>query len=270
MNGSNSEWSENLALCTTRPFFACLKNRVKGSKLSKISGKLISTHTLTNTPWRKSTSALATSGMPTQQSFLSLDLTSRFWQDSWRRIATIDSIHDSWVRPISLDHVSHDPTRMPCQFSAINGTSTMGIQNVLIYIDDTLVHTDTHEKHLQVLEQVFTKLQKNHLKINLYKCFFGDDQVSYLEFTLTPSGIKPGEEKLKAIKNAATPSDIKSIQSFIRLCNFFRNHIQNFAITAAPLFKLAAKIQDTLWRHYQHQHCVPSRYWNDNSAKNQP
>jgi Reverse transcriptase (RNA-dependent DNA polymerase)/Cobalamin-independent synthase, N-terminal domain len=138
--------------------------------------------------------------------------------------------------------------------------STMGIQNVLIYIDDTLVHTDTHEKHLQVLEQVFTKLQKNHLKINLDKCFFGDDQVSYLEFTKTPSGIKPGEEKLIAIKNAATPSDIKSIQSFIRLRNFFRNHIQNFAITAAPLFKLTAKIQDTLWRHYQHQHCVPSRH----------
>jgi len=136
----------------------------------------------------------------------------------------------------------------------------MGIQNVLIYIDDTLVHTDTHEKHLQVLEQVFTKLQQNHLKINLYKCFFGDDQVSYLEFTLTPSGIKPGEEKLEAIKNAATPSDIKSIQSFIRLRNFFRNHIQNFAITAAPLFKLTAKIQDTLWRHYQHQHCVPYRH----------
>jgi hypothetical protein len=40
-------------------------------------------------------------------------------------------------------------------------------ENVLIYIDDLLVHTDTHGKHLQVLEQVLTKLQNNHLKINL-------------------------------------------------------------------------------------------------------
>jgi hypothetical protein len=28
------------------------------------------------------------------------------------------------------------------------------IPNVLVYIDDLLVHTDTHEKHLQVLNQV--------------------------------------------------------------------------------------------------------------------
>jgi hypothetical protein len=42
------------------------------------------------------------------------------------------------------------------------------IQNVLVYIDDLLVHTDTHEKHLQVLDQVLTQLHKNYLKINDY------------------------------------------------------------------------------------------------------
>jgi len=28
------------------------------------------------------------------------------------------------------------------------------IQNILVYIDDLLVYTDTHEKHLLVLDQV--------------------------------------------------------------------------------------------------------------------
>jgi RNase H-like domain found in reverse transcriptase len=37
------------------------------------------------------------------------------------------------------------------------------------------------------------------------------------------------------------PKDIKEIRSFMGLCNFFRNHIQDFAITAAPLFKLTRK-----------------------------
>jgi hypothetical protein len=101
-----------------------------------------------------------------------------------------------------------------------------------------LIHTNTHERHLEVLELVLMRLHQHHLKINLEKCLFGDSQVSYLGFTLTPHGIKPCEAKLKAIKLAMAPTDVKSIRSFVGLCNFFRNHIQNFAITAAPLFKL--------------------------------
>jgi hypothetical protein len=67
---------------------------------------------------------------------------------------------------------------------------------------------------------------------------FGDRQVSLLGFTLTPEGIKPGETKLKSIKQATPPEDVKGIRSFMGLCNFFRHHIQDFSIIAAPLFKL--------------------------------
>jgi RNase H-like domain found in reverse transcriptase len=59
-----------------------------------------------------------------------------------------------------------------------------------------------------------------------------------LGFTLTPEGIKPGEAKLKSIKQATPPDDVKGIRSFMGLCNFFRHHIQDFSIIAAPLFKL--------------------------------
>jgi len=72
----------------------------------------------------------------------------------------------------------------------------------------------------------------------LDKCLFGDQQVSYLGFTLTPEGIKPGKAKLKSIEQAKPPSDVKGIRSFMGLCNFFRHHIQDFSIIAAPLFKL--------------------------------
>ena len=66
------------------------------------------------------------------------------------------------------------------------------IKNVLVYIDDLLVHTVSHEEHLVVLEKVFERLHTNHLKVNLEKCAFGNQEVFYLGFTLTPEGIKPG------------------------------------------------------------------------------
>jgi Reverse transcriptase (RNA-dependent DNA polymerase) len=96
-----------------------------------------------------------------------------------------------------LDHLSHGAIRLSRQFP-----TTHDISNVLVYIDDLLVHKATHEKHLQVLDQVLARLHKNHLKINLDKCVFGNKEVSYLGFTLMLERIKPGKNKLKAIKDA--------------------------------------------------------------------
>jgi len=107
--------------------------------------------------------------------------------------------------------------------------------------NDLLVHTQNHDDHQRVLNQVLDRLQTHNLKINLDKCFFGNKEVSYLGFTLTPEGIKPGKNKLKAIKDAKSPTDVKTICSFKGLCNFFRTHIKNFAIIAAPLFCLTRK-----------------------------
>jgi len=82
---------------------------------------------------------------------------------------------------------------------------------------------------------VIPQLILNLCTLSIATCnkFFG--------FTLTPEGIKLGKNKLKAIKDAKLPTDVKMIRSFVRLCNFFRTHIKNFAIIAAPLFRLTRK-----------------------------
>jgi hypothetical protein len=60
-------------------------------------------------------------------------------------------------------------------------------------------------------------------------------------FTLIPEGIKPGKNKLKAIKNAKPPTDIKTIRSFMGLCNFFQTKIKDFALITTPLFRMTRK-----------------------------
>jgi hypothetical protein len=70
---------------------------------------------------------------------------------------------------------------------------------------------------------------------------FGNNEVSYLGFTLTPNGISPGKDKLKCIRDAQPPTDLKMVRSFIGLCNFFRTHIKGFANVSAPLTKLTRK-----------------------------
>ncbi len=112
---------------------------------------------------------------------------------------------------------------MPGLLPTTDGRSASNLQNVIVYIDDLLVHSDTHEKRLEILEEVLNQHCQNCLKINLEKCIFGNTEVSYLGFTLTLEGIKPGKNKLKAIQQAKAPN------------------IKDFAVMAAPLFKLARK-----------------------------
>jgi hypothetical protein len=67
---------------------------------------------------------------------------------------------------------------------------------ILAYIEDLLVHAKDHGNHLEILDDLVTRLRKHGLKINLPKSFFGATQVSYLGFKLTPEGLKPGADKL--------------------------------------------------------------------------
>jgi Reverse transcriptase (RNA-dependent DNA polymerase) len=69
----------------------------------------------------------------------------------------------------------------PASFQRLTEGVLRDIPNVLVYIDNLMVQTDTHQKHLEILDQVVPRLHKNHLKINLVKCVLRSKEVSYLE-----------------------------------------------------------------------------------------
>jgi hypothetical protein len=76
------------------------------------------------------------------------------------------------------------------------------LTNILANINDLLAHTNDHNKHLEILEQLFIQLRKHGLKINQPKSFFGAVEVSYLGFTLTPQYIAPRTDNLKVFADA--------------------------------------------------------------------
>jgi hypothetical protein len=65
--------------------------------------------------------------------------------------------------------------------------------------------------------------------------------VQHLGFRLTPEGILPGVDKLKAVKDTEVSKNNKEVRQFTGIFNFFRSHIENLTKVASPLYHLQSK-----------------------------
>ena len=106
----------------------------------------------------------------------------------------------------------------------------------IVYLDDILIYTsEKGAKHKEAVRWVLEQLRKYGLYANLKKCRFGTDEVHFLGYIVSPSGIHMEPERIESIKNWPEPQSIREIQVFIGFANFYRRFIRNFSAIAGPL-----------------------------------
>jgi hypothetical protein len=89
-------------------------------------------------------------------------------------------------------------------------------KNLLAYVDDIVVKSKKRQDHIQDLQETFSNLRKEKLKLNPEKCIFGVQKGKVLECIVSAKGIDPNPDKVQAILNMRIPENIKDVQKLTR------------------------------------------------------
>ena len=117
----------------------------------------------------------------------------------------------------------------------------------IFYLDDIVVFSPSFERHLDDLRQVFGRLRQANLRLKPGKCHIVKKELSYLGHTVSVKGITVDKTKVQAVLTYPTPTDLKSLRSYLGLTGYFRRFIQNYAATAKPLYDLTRKGVPFVW-----------------------
>jgi hypothetical protein len=146
------------------------------------------------------------------------------------------------------------PKNAPATFAkAICIMSAEVSEFVAAYFDDLTVHSSDANLHLSHLEKMFSVIRKYNFKLRPDKCQFFQTEIELLGHIVSASGIKPAPKLLDKIALSKVPENKTDIKSFIHLCGFFQQHVQNFADIAAPLTEMLKRNIKFKWDTIQQE-----------------
>jgi len=85
-----------------------------------------------------------------------------------------------------------------------------------------LVATDTEEGHDELVEEVLKRLEENDLFVKPEKCRWKVREVEFLGAVVSPKEIEMQKEKVEGVLSWLAPQNIKEVQKFLGLANYYR------------------------------------------------
>ena len=186
--------------------------------------------------------------------FSKIDLQTAFLQlpldEISKKLTTINTSEGLYV----YNYLPFGTSCSPAIFQSFMSELLADIDSIIVYQDDILILTETLNQHNKILDQVLCTLMSAGIKINRGKSQFFTKSVNYLGHIFDETGIHPCTEKIRAILDAPSPTNVKELQSFIGLCNFYHRFVRNFSDNFHLLYTLLKKDVKFTWTS-AHEKC---------------
>ena len=118
---------------------------------------------------------------------------------------------------------------------------------IIAYVDDILIYSSNETEHKRHLQLVLARLHEHQLYLKREKCSFAVNRTEFCGTDVDSKGIYLDRSKLAPLFATKTPRNVKDVQSFLGVCNWFRDFIPQFAETALPLIDLTKKTSKWQW-----------------------
>jgi hypothetical protein len=118
---------------------------------------------------------------------------------------------------------------------------------VVVFIDDILIYSKSHEDHEHHLRIVLGRLRAHQLYAKLSKCEFWLEKIAFLGHILTAEGIEVDPSKVEVVSKWEQPSNVSEIRSFLGMAGYYRHFIIGFSSIAKPMTKLLKKDNKFVW-----------------------
>ena len=163
-------------------------------------------------------------------------------------------------------------TDMPAEFQKAMDYTIIGLKNTFCFLGDILiVNKGSEEDHFQLLIDWLKKLDAYNLRINLSKCHFAKQEISWLGYNITQSGISTLESKTSAFPSLQPPNTPPNTQlrSFLGSVHYISKFIPNlsqFCYLLRPLLRRSTKC---IWtdEHTIHVNAIKTQMANHTHRK---
>lgn len=113
--------------------------------------------------------------------------------------------------------------------------------NLIVYLDDILVCSESFAAHLRHLDQLFAALNNAGIRLNSDKCQFVTSNVQFLGHDLSSLTVNMTNDTKEAIKAFKAPKNKRQLQSFLGLINWDLQFVSNLSSLTRLLENLLKK-----------------------------
>ena len=185
--------------------------------------------------------------------FSKIDLKEGYWQIN---IHPEDAIFSAFVTRKGIFQFRKLPFGLknaPILFQNLMKKILEGLQNIIYFLDDILIFSNSEEEHLNHTQQVLERLDKYNVKVNKAKCVLNVKKIEFLGNVYDGVKVYPDATKIAKVANIQAPVNIKGVRSILGFFNYFARFISGYASKAEPLFELLRGDKQFCWAEKHQQ-----------------